>query len=80
MSQQVRGEQTLAVAKRIGDDGQVLATDISADILQFAAASAKLAGMNNVQTQVVDGENLSELIAKPFDAVISRVGLIYFPD
>lgn len=74
------GEQTLAVAKRIGDDGQVLATDISADILQFAAASAKLAGMNNVQTQVVDGENLSELIAKPFDAVISRVGLIYFPD
>ena len=74
------GEQTLAVAKRIGDDGQVLATDISADILKFAAASAKLAGMSNVQTQVVDGENLSELNAKPFDAVISRVGLIYFPD
>ena len=55
------GEQTLAVAKRVGDQGQVLATDISADILQYAAASAKLAGMNNVKTQVVDGENLSEL-------------------
>ena len=55
------GEQTLAVAKRIGNSGQVLATDISADILQFAAASAKLAGLNNVQTQVMDGERLADL-------------------
>ena len=74
------GEQTLAVARRIGNSGQVLATDISADILQFAAASAKLAGLNNVQTQVMDGENLADIMAEPFDAVISRVGLIYFPD
>lgn len=74
------GEQTLQIAKRIGNNGQVLATDISPDILKFAAASAKRAGMNNVQTLVIDGENLAELTAKPFDAVISRVGLIYFPD
>lgn len=74
------GEQTLAVANRIGSKGQVLATDISPEILQFASASAKLAGLNNVQTQVIDGENLAELTAEPFDAVISRVGLIYFPD
>ncbi len=74
------GEQTLAVAKRIGNSGQVLATDISPNILQFAYASAKLLGLNNVQTQVIDGENLAEIIAEPFDAVISRVGLIYFPD
>ncbi len=74
------GEQTLAVAKRIGHSGQVLATDISPDILQFAATAAKLAGLNNVQTQVVDGENLAVITAEPFDAVISRVGLIYFPD
>jgi len=74
------GEQTLAVAQRIGNNGQVLATDLSPEILQFADASAKLAGLNNVQTQVIDGENLTELNAEPFDAVISRVGLIYFPD
>lgn len=74
------GEQTLAVAKRIGNNGQVLATDISSEILQFASSSAKLAGATNVQTQVIDGENLAELSTKPFDAVISRVGLIYFPD
>lgn len=74
------GEQTLAVAKRIGDSGEVLATDISPEILHFAANTAKLAGMKNVQTQVIDGENLDEISAEPFDAVISRVGLIYFPD
>jgi SAM-dependent methyltransferase len=74
------GEQTLTVAKRIGNNGQVVATDISADILQFAATSAKLAGMNNVHTRVIDAENLTEFTVKAFDAVISRVGLIYFPD
>lgn len=74
------GEQTLTIAKRIGNTGQVLATDISAEILQFASTSAKLAGINNVQTRVIDGENLAELTVKPFDAIISRVGLIYFPD
>jgi len=74
------GEQTLTVAKRIGHSGQVLATDISPDILAFASASAKLAGLNNVATQVIDGENLADLTCMPFDAVISRVGMIYFPD
>jgi ubiquinone/menaquinone biosynthesis C-methylase UbiE len=74
------GEQTLAVAKRIGNSGQVLATDLSPEILQFAASSAKLAGLDNVQTQVMDGESLADLTSEPFDAVISRVGLIYFPD
>jgi len=74
------GEQTLSVARRIGSQGEVLATDLSPEILQFAAESANLAGLSNVKTQVIDGENLAELHEHPFDAVISRVGLIYFPD
>ncbi|MCK4709709.1 MAG: class I SAM-dependent methyltransferase, partial [Gammaproteobacteria bacterium] len=74
------GEQTLTVARRIGDSGHVLATDISPDILEYAAVSAQLAGLSNIHTQVLDGENLTHLEADPFDAVISRVGMIYFPD
>lgn len=74
------GEQTMIVAKRIGETGQVLATDISPVILGFASKAAKLAGVTNVQTQVIDGENVANLVCDPFDAVISRVGLIYFPD
>jgi ubiquinone/menaquinone biosynthesis C-methylase UbiE len=73
------GEQTLTAARRVGDTGHVLATDISATILEYAERTAKLAGFNNVQTRVIDGEALDELDAGPFDAVISRVGLIYFP-
>ena len=74
------GEQTLVAARRVGPDGDVLATDISSNILEFAAAEARAAGADNVETRVMDGENLDELHAGSFDAVISRVGLIYFPD
>jgi len=74
------GEQTLVTARRVGTSGYVLATDISANILEFAAAEARTAGLTNVETGVMDGENLDELEADSFDAVISRVGLIYLPD
>ena len=74
------GEQTLVAAKRVGPDGFVLATDISAGILNLAAANAKLAGFKNIATVAADGEVLNIGEQSPFDAVISRVGLIYFPD
>lgn len=73
------GEQTLAAARRVGPTGRVLATDISPRILEFAAQAAQEAGFANVATQVADGEEL-DLPEASFDAVISRVGLIYFPD
>ncbi|KRT54440.1 class I SAM-dependent methyltransferase [endosymbiont of Ridgeia piscesae] len=74
------GEQTLAVARRVGSEGWVLATDISPSILHFAGQSARAEGLNNVATRELDGEDLSVLEEGSFDAVISRVGMIYFPD
>ena len=74
------GEQTLAAARRVGPPGYVLATDLSPVILEHAAENARLAGLSNVETLVKDGEALTQIKAGPFDAVISRVGLIYFPD
>ncbi len=74
------GEQTIIAARRVGPGGYVLASDISENILGFAAAEVKAAGLPNVETRVMDGENLDALDADSFDAVISRVGLIYFPD
>ena len=74
------GGQTIAAAERVGPSGYVLATDISSNILEFASEAARQAGLSNVQTQVMDGESLEELQEGSFDAVISRVGLIYFPD
>jgi ubiquinone/menaquinone biosynthesis C-methylase UbiE len=74
------GGQTLKAAQRIGPKGYILATDISSNILDFCKHSAREAGLNNVETQVLDGEKLLELPENTFDAAISRVGLIYFPD
>ncbi|MFO7171148.1 MAG: class I SAM-dependent methyltransferase [Chloroflexota bacterium] len=73
------GEQTIRAARRVGPSGSVLATDIAPNILAYAEEAARQAGLTNVSTQVMDGENL-ELEEGAFDAVISRVGLIYFPD
>src|SRR5918998_921629 len=74
------GGQTIAAAKRVEASGYVLATDISSNILDFASEAARREGLGNVQTRVMDGESLEELEEESFDAVISRVGLIYFPD
>lgn len=74
------GEQTLRAAQRVGPAGYVLATDISPVILRYAESSARTDGLVNVSTRELDGEALAELSAEDFDAVISLVGLIYFPD
>ena len=73
------GGQTLAAARRVGSSGSVLATDISSNILEFAAEEARAAGLGNIATRVMDGESL-DVEDESFEAVISRVGLIYFPD
>jgi ubiquinone/menaquinone biosynthesis C-methylase UbiE len=74
------GGQALAAARRVGPGGRVLATDISAAILAYAAKNAAQAGLTNVETLEADGEALDVLPAESFDAAVSRVGLIYFPD
>jgi SAM-dependent methyltransferase len=74
------GGQTVAAARRVGASGRVVASDISPTILTYAAKAAAEAGLTNVETLEADGEALNALPAQSFDAVISRVGLIYFPD
>jgi SAM-dependent methyltransferase len=73
------GEPSLSAAERVGPSGHVLATDISSNILEFAAENARARGFTNFETRVMDGENPDQPDAT-FDAVISRLGLIYFPD
>jgi SAM-dependent methyltransferase len=73
------GGQTIAAARRVGPSGTVLATDISPAILAFAEDAARAAGLDNVEVREMDGEAL-DLPDESVDAVISRVGLIYFPD
>jgi SAM-dependent methyltransferase len=73
------GEQTLVAARRVGPAGFVLATDIAPNILALAAEEARRAGLTHVETREMDGEHL-DLDEDAFDAVISRLGLMFFPD
>lgn len=73
------GGQSIAAARRVGPSGSVLATDISPAILEYAASEAKRAGLSNVSTREMDGERL-DVDADAYDAVICRLGLIFFPD
>ena len=73
------GGQSIAAARRVGPSGVVLATDISSRILEYAERQATAAGLTNIQTKTMDGEEI-DVEASFYDAVISRVGLIYFPD
>jgi SAM-dependent methyltransferase len=73
------GEQTITCARRVGPAGRLLATDIAPRILDHAAAEARRLGLTQIDVRAMDGENI-DLPDASFDAVISRVGLIYFPD
>jgi ubiquinone/menaquinone biosynthesis C-methylase UbiE len=73
------GDQTLDIARRVGPEGFVLATDLSPAILALAKGNAERAGHGNVQTQVADGESLPVGPAG-FDATVCRLGLMFFPD
>jgi SAM-dependent methyltransferase len=73
------GDQTLDVAERVGPEGYVLATDLSPEILQFAAQQATAAGHRHVETRVSDGQQL-QIEDSRFDAVVCRLGLMFFGD
>jgi SAM-dependent methyltransferase len=74
------GGQAFAAARRTGPDGQVVVTDVSPTILSYAERTAAEAGLRHVTTCEVDGEEIGSVWSEEFDAAISRVGLIYFPD
>ena len=70
------GDQTLDIARRIGAGGYVLATDLSPRILALAHDNLRAADFKNFDTQVADAQALN-LGGKKFDAVVSRLGLMF---
>ena len=71
------GDQTLMAARRVGPTGNVLATDDSTSMLKVAAEAARNEGLTNVETRIMNAENLA-LDADSFDAVICRNALMLF--
>lgn len=73
------GQEALQSARRVGPTGYVLTTDISEALTALARRNLEDAGFAHADARVMDGEQLEPSDA-PFDSVLSRVGLIYFPD
>jgi ubiquinone/menaquinone biosynthesis C-methylase UbiE len=69
------GEASLAAARLVAPSGAVIATDISAAMLQ--AACARSAG--SLHAVAADGQALPFQDAG-FDAVVCQLGLMFFPD
>jgi SAM-dependent methyltransferase len=74
------GDQTVLAAHRVGPSGAVLATDVSASMLQVARDAVREAGLGNVQTRTLAAEQMSELEARSFDAAIARFSLQFVGD
>ena len=70
------GDQTKDIALAVGPTGDVLATDISPKILDFARGHVEAAGLTNVRFAVADAEQPVHAEA-PFDAVMCRLGLMF---
>ena len=73
------GGQTLAAARRVGPDGAVLATDIAPAHPRLRRARGARRRPDQ-RRRARDGREALDVEPGTFDAAISALGLIYFPD
>lgn len=73
------GEPALAAARRVGPEGEVVATDIAAEMLAFGRERAAAAGLENVRF-IEGGAASLEFPEGDFDAALSRWGIIFEPE
>jgi enediyne biosynthesis protein CalE5 len=73
------GEPALTAARLVGAEGSVVATDISAEMLEFGRQRAVAAGVENIDFMRSDAISL-DFPAESFDAAVSRFGIIFDPD
>jgi ubiquinone/menaquinone biosynthesis C-methylase UbiE len=70
------GGTGLAAAERVGALGEVVLSDVAADMVAIAAARAAARGFTNVATRTLDLEAIEENDAS-FDVVLCREGLMF---
>jgi ubiquinone/menaquinone biosynthesis C-methylase UbiE len=69
----------LAAAERVAPDGEVVLSDVAAEMTAIAAARAEAAGLPNVSTAVLDLEEIDQPDAS-YDAVLCREGFMFALD
>jgi ubiquinone/menaquinone biosynthesis C-methylase UbiE len=73
------GEPSLTVAKVVGPEGSIVATDISSRMLAYGRERAVAAGVENIEFVESDAASL-DFPEGSFDAAVSRWGIIFDPD
>ncbi len=71
------GSQTLRAASRVGPTGSVVATDISANMLEYVREHARRGAFDNITMIECAAEDL-DASQGPYDAAISRLALMLF--
>ncbi len=69
----------LAAAERVAPGGEVVLSDVVAQMTSIAAARASTLGLTNVTTRELDLEQIDEPDAS-YDVVLCREGLMFVPD
>jgi enediyne biosynthesis protein CalE5 len=73
------GEPSLTAARKVGPEGSVVATDISAEMLEFGRKRAAANDVENIEFMQSDANSL-DFPSESFDAAVSRWGIIFDPD
>ena len=72
------GDVALLVAELVGQSGEVIGVDRAAQAVQLATARAQARGARNVKFLEADPTEMQ--FDRPFDAVVGRLVLMYYPD
>ena len=73
------GEPSLTIAERVGPRGSVICTDAIAEMIAAARSEAQRRGVTNVGFRQCTVDSLPFESAS-FDAVVCRLGVMFFPD
>lgn len=73
------GEQTIALAKRLGPTGHVVATDLSPVAIERLRHNASDAGFATIEARIADAQMPLPEVGS-FDAAICRLGLMLLPE
>jgi ubiquinone/menaquinone biosynthesis C-methylase UbiE len=73
------GEPSLTISERVGSTGTVTCTDAVAEMVAAAEAEAQRRGLTNMTFRQCIADSLP-FSNDTFDAVVSRLGIMFFPD
>jgi ubiquinone/menaquinone biosynthesis C-methylase UbiE len=73
------GDTGFLAAERVGADGRLISTDLSAGMIDAARRGAEARGLGNVELRVMDAQQI-DLPDESVDGVISRFAVMLMPD